>query len=425
MSINRVHMTTLDNGLRIVTDPLPHSKTASIEVLNPVGTAFENVQNNGAAHFAEHLLLKSNKYRTSAQVKTVIANSGGSQNAHTNHETTRYEASVLADYVYTALDATCDQVLYPLLLQKEIIPERGVILDEYSVSEDSGDVWADIIAQKTSYSGQPLGFNILGTRETIAAMSRKQLRGFWEEYYDHSGMIIVASGNIDPSKIVDQAAQKFQGKKPRTFEREQAVFNPGHCFLNKKLEQVSLQMNFEGFRANHDDEAAIEILADIVGGYGLTSRLFQEVREKRGYAYGVSMGYVSYKDTGLLFLQCGTSEKNSKDCTSVICDVLAKAGDQEAFTPEEIERSKKQLIAAKMFNMERTADRASKWSDDIAYSGRPVTDEEAIGAIEKVDAARLNALAREIFSKKPVVTAVGPVKKMESYDKICGRLNLA
>lgn len=424
MSFENVKVTTLDNGLVVITDPLPHVLSTTIGVWNPIGSRYETVLNNGAAHFLEHAVFKGTKKRDARRINTDIENIGGRQFASTNYELTKFYSCVTAPYSSVALDVAADVVLNPIFPTDGIEVERKVILEEIDMYADKPSIVTSDEARRIAYADQALGRPILGTHETVKGISRRQLTQFWNEYYNRSNYIVIASGNVQTDKIIDQANNLFKDKKKRSTHCVEAKFMPGYSYMPQKFNQTNFSIDFEGLSINHEKKDSIGLLADMMGG-GFMSRLFQEVREKRGYAYSVYANISSYKDTGGFHIRGATNHKNIKECISAICDVIVKAGDQEPFVQEEIERSKKQIISDHVFSLETTKDRANLLAKMMIRHGKIIDSDTYIDNIEAIDAGMLNTLAREIFNKKPIVVACGLVGKMEDYDKVCNRLNIS
>ena len=415
-----ITQTILDNGLTIVTDKIDSVKTVSLGLWNKVGSRYETTLNNGAAHFLEHMVYKGTKTRDALTLVKQIENVGGYMNAYTSNEITAYYKRVMEQDTALALDITADILLNPQFPNDEMERERGAIIQEIGMYNDDPQSLVGMNVQLQAFADQSLGWNILGTVDTVNAMTRDQLFEFIQTYYVPKNMVLVASGAVDHQKIVDQAYTIF-GDLPRgdTFLPSPARYVGGDHRVEKDLEQINLMLAFEACDYHHDDFYAVSVLATIMGD-GFSSRLFQEIREKRGLAYNVSSFVESYSDTGLIGFYAGTGPDLITELLPVLCDQLVAA--PYSFTTEEIERAKAQFRVQQVMALESTFRRAEKLGYHLVRFGRPISLDEILAKINAVDHHALDRVAKKIFSSKPTMATVGKLKKVSDFETIEKRL---
>lgn len=415
-----IKITTLDNGLTIATDRVDAVKTATVGLWNKAGSRYETVANNGVAHFLEHMVFKGTTTRDALMIAKQIENVGGYMNAYTSNEITAYYARVMQEDVALGVDITSDLLLNPIFPEAELKKERGVVIQEIGMYMDDPQSLVGMNAQLTAYGDHPLGWNILGSVETIQAMERDTLTQFIREQYAPNKMVLVASGAVEHDRIVEQA-QKIFGRLPykETAAPLPALYKGGDHRLQKDLEQTNLILAFEGIDYNHDEFYTLSVLAVILGD-GMSSRLFQEIREKRGLVYSISSFIDSYADSGLFGFHAGTGPELIAELIPVLCGELTRASG--TFTAEEINRAKAQFRAQNVMALESTFRRAEKLGHQLIKYGRTIPLEEILAKIDAVDAGKLDALAKRIFSGKPTFATVGPLSKVESFEGIEKRL---
>ena len=353
-----VELHRLPNGFRIVTEHMPGLKSASLGVWVNAGGRNERIEQNGIAHFLEHMAFKGTERRTALQIAEQIEDVGGFINAYTGRETTAYYARVLEADVPLAMDVISDIVLNPIFEPAEIEVERGVILQEIGQALDTPD---DVIfdwLQESAYPDQALGRTILGPSERVRSFTRDDLQGFVRENYTPDQMILAAAGAVDHDEIVRLAEAAFGHLQPATPSLvTPAKFHSGQRREVKGLEQVHVAMAFES--PNYRDPAiyTAQIYATAMGG-GMSSRLFQEVREKRGLCYTIFAQAAAYADTGTITLYAGTSEQQIGELMEITLRELVRAGD--SLTPSEIERARAQMKAGLLMGLESASNRAER-----------------------------------------------------------------
>jgi predicted Zn-dependent peptidase len=420
MTLDTIQVTTLDNGLTIATDRMDGVKTATVGLWNKAGSRYESKTNNGVAHFLEHMLFKGTKTRDALRIAKEIENVGGYMNAYTSNEITAYYARVMQDDVALAVDITSDLLLNSLFPADELEKERGVIIQEIGMNLDDPQSLVGNNAQLTAYGDHPLGWNILGPAEIIASMPRQTMIDFMHDHYAPDNMVLVGSGAVEHAALVDQAHKIFGSMaKRKTTAPLPADYVGGDHRQQKDLEQTNLILGFEGVDYAHPDFYALSILAVILGD-GMSSRLFQEIREKRGLVYSISSFVDSYSDSGLFGFHAGTGPELVAELIPVLCGELLKAAG--SFTAEEINRAKAQFRAQNVMALESTFRRAEKLGHHIIKYGRQVPLEEVLQKIDAVDAKALDKLAQRIFTARPTFATVGPLGKVETFDQIEKRL---
>jgi predicted Zn-dependent peptidase len=410
----------LPNGLRIVTENMPGLKSASVGVWVSAGTRHERADQNGIAHFLEHMAFKGTARRSALQIAEEIEDVGGYINAYTSRETTAFYARVLEADVPLALDVIADIVLNPAFDGKELEIERGVILQEIGQVLDTPD---DIIfdwLQEVAYPNQPLGRAILGPAERVAQFSQADLRDFVAEHYRPERMIISAAGAVDHAAIVRLAVALF-GHLPRGGGEggEAGHFGGGERRVRKKLEQAHLALAFEtaGFR----DPAIYtsQIFSTALGG-GMSSRLFQEVREKRGLCYSIYASTGAHAETGLMTIYAGTSGADIGALSELTLDELKRAA--EDMTEAEVARARAQMKAGLLMGLESPSSRAERLARVVSIWDRVPPLDETIDKIDAVTADQVRGFAERLIGSTPALALYGPVGRAPSLDRLRQRL---
>ncbi|MEI6800791.1 MAG: pitrilysin family protein [Pseudomonadota bacterium] len=411
-----VKLTTLANGLRIVTEDMPGLKSASAGVWVTAGGRHERPEQNGIAHFLEHMAFKGTKRRSALQIAEEIEDVGGYINAYTSREMTAYYARVLSPDVALALDVIADIVLNPVFNDSDIETERHVILQEIGQALDTPD---DIIfdwLQEVSYPDQPFGRTILGPEERVSSFNRDDLRAFVGEHYGPDQMILSASGGVDHDAIVKQAEAIFGGLKPVGASRlHPATFASGERREVKDLEQVHFALAFEapGYRA--DDVFVAQIYATAMGG-GMSSRLFQKIREERGLCYSIFAQSGAYEDTGQITIYAGTSEDEIGDLIGLTVDELKRAADD--MSEAEVARARAQLKAGMLMGLESPSNRAERNARLLAIWGRVPGVGEAVARIDAVTTADVRRYSGALAGSAAAVALYGPVADAPGLEAI-------
>lgn len=413
-------ISTLSNGLTIITDCVESLETTSLGVWVNVGTRHEEASFNGISHLLEHMAFKGTTHRSAREIAESIENVGGHLNAYTSRENTTYLARVLSSDVPLAVDLLSDILQFSTFKQEELEKERHVVLQEIRDSHDSPDDLLFDLLQETAFPNQALGRPVLGRSETIQSLSREALQNYMNTTYAASQMVLVACGKVDHQMLHNLAEEKFSFLNPQaTLQTEPAKYQGGIGHIHRPLEQMHMIMGFEAFPLGHKDYYALALLAALLGG-GMSSRLFQEVREKRALAYSVYGFTSSFVDTGLMGIYLGTGEKETRQALKVIGDVLRSI--PETLNESEINRVKAQLKASLMMALESTTTRCEQLAHQMTIYGRPLSQTEIVDRIEAVTLPQIQETANFLFSSPPVFTSVGPAFQTPTYEEICSFL---
>ena len=398
----------LPNGFRIVTEDMPGLKSAAIGIWITAGGRHERLDQNGIAHFLEHMAFKGTATRSALQIAEAIEDVGGYINAYTSRECTAYYARVLEADVPLALDVIADIVLNPVFDHAEIEIERGVILQEIGQAYDTPD---DIIfdwLQEDSYRDQPLGRTILGPSDRVRAFTRDDLLSFVAEHYGPGQMILSAAGAVDHDAIVRLAERLFGHLAPRALrEADPARFTGGETRRVKDLEQAHIALAFESPGYRDDAIYTAQIYSSALGG-GMSSRLFQEVRERRGLCYTIFAQTGAYADTGTTTIYAGTSGDQLGDLAHITIDEMKRAAD--TMSDEEVARARAQMKAGMLMGLESPSNRAERLARLIQIWDRVPPLEDTIARIDAVTTADVRAMAAEVAHAAPAALALyGPV----------------
>ncbi len=411
---------TLKNKIRIITDSYEQADSVSLGVWVSVGARFETEDLNGISHMLEHMAFKGTTTRSSYQISKEIEDVGGFINAYTGKNMTAYYVRVLKEHQEKGLDIIADILQNSVMDKEELSKEKGVIIQEINMQNDTPDELVFEYFNEVAYPNQPLGRAILGTCETVKSISSEQLLEYMHNQYTTQRIIISASGAVNHEEFVEACMQKFTSFKNQKMPKaKKAVYKGGEKRVIKSHEQVNLVLGFESAPYTSSDYYTTKILASILGG-GMSSRLFQEIREKRGLVYSIYAFNSAETDTGIFGVYAGTGEKEVKELMPVLCDELVKL--PNSLTDEEIERSKARLRANILMRLENISSHAEMNALDTILFGRIIPKEEVIEQIQNVQKADLQRVALSIISSKPTLSALGPIKEVMPMDMIIDRL---
>lgn len=406
-------VSSLSNGLTIVTSSIPGLETTSIGIWVKVGTRNEPLHLNGVSHFLEHMAFKGTTTSTAQDIVEKIEAVGGHLNAYTTRETTAYYARTLGEHVPIAIDILADILQNSIFSEEEIERERAVIIQEIGQTYDTPD---DIIFdyfQATAFPGQPLGYPILGPTDTIRALKRDDIKGYMDTTYGASRMVLVASGKIDHDFLVKLAEEKFISLPMHSdCKAVSAQYKGGEFRQHRPLEQVHVAIGFPSAKAGSNDAYAASMLSTLLGG-GMSSRLFQEIREKRGLVYSIGSFCSSYQDTGLFTIYAGTGEETVMELIPVLASELKKL--PHTLTDYEILRTKNQLKAGLMMALESPSARCEQLAAQMMTYGRPLSTDEIKNRIDAITKDDLQHLAHQIFSADPTVASLGPIENIDPF----------
>jgi len=415
-----VTTTTLNNGLRVVTDRTPGLRTASVGVWVDAGARYEAPDINGVSHLLEHMAFKGTERRSARAIAEQIEAVGGHLNAYTSREQTAYYARILSEDVPLAADILADILQHSSFAEDELERERHVVIQEIGQADDTPDDIIFDFLQHVAYPDQALGRPILGTVDTVKSFRREQLAGYMGQHYRAESMVLVGAGGIEHGELVGLAAEMFGELKPETArEREPARYVGGDMRDARDLEQVHFALGFPCVSFTDPDFHAVQVYSTLLGG-GMSSRLFQEVREKRGLAYSIFSYANAYLDSGMFSVYAGTGEEEIAELVPVIAEELLKV--TVKVDEEEVARARAQLKAGLLMSLESSSSRSEQLGRQMLIFGRPLPTDELIAKIDAVDAAAIcRVAARIIGAGKPSVAALGPIGRLENYDRIAAR----
>jgi len=416
-------VTTLPNGLRVITDAMPGLETTSIGVWVDAGSRNEGLEINGVSHLLEHMAFKGTARRSARAIAEEVEAVGGHLNAYTSSEQTAYLARVLKDDVGLAVDILADILQNSVFDEAELTRERAVVVQEIGQARDTPDDMVFEFFQEAAYPEQPLGRSILGTVERVGGFARETLMGYMAEHYRAPRMVAAAAGAIEHARFVDMIGRDFGALDAGELAAAApARYGGGDRRSERDLEQVHLVLGFDGVAYDDPQFYAAQVYSTILGG-GMSSRLFQEVREKRGLAYAVYSFTSSYMDGGTLGVYAGTGASELASVVPVISEEINKLAAVQVDNAE-LSRARAQLKAGLMMSLESSMARCEQLGRQMLIFGRPIPPAEILAEIDAVDAAALVAFARAALDAgPPVVAAIGPLGSLESYDTIALRFN--
>ncbi len=426
--IGTVRRTTLPGGLRIVTETLPSVRSATFGIWANVGSRDETPTLNGATHYLEHLLFKGTAKRSALDISAALDAVGGEMNAFTAKEYTCYYARVLDTDLPLAIDVVCDMLTGSLIEASDVDAERGVILEEIAMTEDDpGDCVHDLFAH-TMLGDTPLGRPVLGTVDTINALTRDQIARFYRKHYDPTHLVVAAAGNVDHAKVVRQVRAAFEkagalGRvdatpvAPRSGAK--AIRAAGRVeVLGRKTEQAHVVLGMPGLARTDERRWALGVLNTALGG-GMSSRLFQEVREKRGLAYSVYSYTSGFADCGLFGVYAGCRPSQVHDVLRICRDELDRVA-TEGLSDEEIGRAIGQLSGSTVLGLEDTGALMNRIGKSELCWGDQMSVDDMLARIATVTPDEIREVARDVLGQRPSLSVIGPLK-----DKQAARLHEA
>ncbi len=412
---------TLPNGLRVGVDEMKDVETVSVGVFVNTGSRNETPEINGISHFLEHMAFKGTAKRSARQIAEEFEGIGGRINAYTSKEKTVYYAKVLKKHAEFAVEFLADILQNSTFDKVELEKERGVILQEIAMTNDTPDDIVFDYFQEAAYADQALGRSILGPIKNIKKFSRQHFVDYIGKQYNYQNMCVVAAGNIKQSDLVKWSKKYFNQLGDSKIKLPQrAKYISGDFRKEKKLEQINLVMGFKGKSYNDSDYYTAQILAMVLGG-GMSSRLFQEVRENRGLAYSVYAFNYSHFDSGLFGIYAGTTPEKTNELISATCGEIKKIC--EKVSDAELKRVRNQFEASLLMSKESTSTRMQKLGGDILSFNRLILDKEIMNQVLAVKKSDVVKMAEEIFSgSKPTFAAIGKVSGIVGFDKIKSEL---
>jgi len=397
----------LPNGLTVISEQMQHLRSVSIGVWVKTGSRDEDPRSNGISHFIEHMLFKGSANRSAEDIARQVDSIGGNMDAFTAKECICFNMKVVDEHLPVAIDILSDLVLNPLFKEEDIAREKGVILEEIKMDEDSPDYLVHEIFTQSFFKDHPLGKPILGTRDTVKKFERSSVLDFYKQCFTPENIVVSAAGNLEHKKFVDLVKRHFAQLKPtKTNRKSRRPETASRIMLrNKKsLEQVQICMGVPSYPIAHEKRYASYILNSLLGG-GMSSRLFQNIRERQGLAYAIYSDLSPYRDTGCLCVYAGTSRESAgKVVQSVVRELFRLKS--ETVSAEELRRSKDQLKGSLMLSLESSTSRMSNLARQEMYFDHFFTLDELIERIEAVSADDLRAMAEEFFKTESIAVTV-------------------
>ncbi len=421
--MNTINYITHENGLVVATDKAKDFESVTISILVKNGSRNENKQNNGISHFLEHMAFKGTTTRTAKDIAEEFDMIGGYFNAYTSRTSTVYYAKVLKNDLEKALDIITDILLNSTFAKEELEKERQVIFQELCMTKDTPDDIVFDYFQETAFKNQPLGRSILGAEEFIKNLKREELSKYFKNQYSTKNTIISAAGNFDSRQFNDLISNRFANfQNTNVKQYEKGIYTGGELHVQKDLEQAQFLLGFEGVFYLDKDFYDAQILSIILGG-GMSSRLFQEIREKRGLVYNISSYSTSYSDCGIFGVYSALDHVNINILIDLIISELFNITDK--INEKEIMRAKAQIKSSLLMSMESTTARAKKLCNNFAMFGRYISNDEILEKINNVNFQSLQKLAKKIISNNNItITTLGNVANIYSYNKIVDKLKL-
>ncbi|MBV8132996.1 MAG: insulinase family protein [Alphaproteobacteria bacterium] len=415
----KTQLSTLANGLRVATDRIDTVDTVSLGIWIDVGTRHEQADFNGVAHFLEHMAFKGTNRRSALAIAEEIEAVGGHLNAYTSRESTAYYAKMLKEDVPLALDILSDILQNSTFEPEEIERERAVILQEIGQANDTPD---DIVFdhfQECAYPNQAIGRPVLGRPEIIRKIERETVIGYLRNHYGARRMVLAAAGHLDHDRIASLADNLLGGlPAERQVTSEPAHYAGGDRREQRDLEQLHLVLGFPGVVLGDPDYYAACVLSTAFGG-GMSSRLFQEIREKRGLVYTIHSFVHGYRDGGLFGIYAGTGEAEAAELLPAMCKEVIRL--EDGLTPVELNRAKTQMKAGLLMSLESTSARCEQLAHHLMIHGTPFDPLEVVARIETVDDAAIDRVVARWRSASPTLAALGPLSGLEEFDRVRDR----
>jgi predicted Zn-dependent peptidase len=405
---------TLKNGLRIVTYEMPQMRSASCTIWVSAGARYETPEISGVSHFIEHLLFKGTKKREdNLKISQAIEGVGGSINGFTDKEATCFLVKVPASEFLLGIDVLADIILNSLFLDESIERERGVIIEEIKMVRDRPDSWVHEMLDDLIWPGQPMGMSIAGTLDSIVSMSKEAILDYFRSFYHPGNIVVSVAGNVSKEEVSRVVAEFFETRESleaKTFvPADTGEEGPRVAVETRDTKQANIVLGFPGYPRLHPKRYALELL-DVVLGQGMSSRLFQEVRVKRGLAYSVGSQYSPHQDTGVLRIYAGVDPERGEDTIEVILGQLAKLRETPV-RKDELRMAKDFYKGSLSLRLEDTLSLALRHGGHMTLSGKIIPVEEVLEKIESVTEDDIQSVAMDLFIREKLsLAAVGPFR---------------
>jgi len=406
----RVNKTVLSNGITILTKQMPHVRSVSMGVWVNVGARDESAEENGLSHLIEHMIFKGTRKRTAYQIAKEFDAIGGQTNAFTAMESTCYHARVLETHLDTMVDILTDIFLNSVFEAGEVERERPVILQEIGMVEDNPEEYVHILSGKNYWGDNPLGRSILGSPENILRFDAEAVRNFFHRCYQPERILVAAAGKVNHQAFVDRIAPAFESIEPGSGFPQRSTPDGSRYVdvCHRKLEQVHICLSAPGLATTDPSRFAFSLMNSILGG-NMSSRLFQEIREKRGLAYSVYSYLISYEDTGMFGIYAGVEPSRSVEVTALIAEIMRQLK-MSPVLPGELQDAKEFTKGNMLLASESTDNQMVRLAQGEINFKRYVPLEEVVNHIEAVTAETIQSLAEKLFQDdKMVLTVLGPL----------------
>jgi predicted Zn-dependent peptidase len=408
-----VEKTVLDNGLTIITEQMSHVRSASVGIWVRSGSRHEAAPLNGISHFIEHTLFKGTRHRTSREIAVESDAIGGHVDAFTSREVAAYYVKVLDEHMTRAFDLIADLVTAPLFDNTELDRERNVVMEEIKMVEDTPDDLVHEVFVANFWPNHPLGRSILGTAQTLATFDHDRVASYFQNVYTPRNLVVAAAGNVEHTQFVEMVERYLSGLVDRPVDLAKSA--PAHAtsrvVISKDLEQAHLMMGTPSPSMMSDDRYAVHTLNVILGG-GMSSRLFQTIREDHGLAYAVFSGINAYTDAGYLSVYAATSPEQINEVIRLSVGEFDRLK-SETISDAELQRAKDQLKVSIMLGLESSSARMSNLARQEIFFGRQFTLDEILQRIDRVTANDVQRMAQEIFGEELAVTAIGQIESLD------------
>lgn len=416
------HKVTLDNNTCILVEQVPHVRSVAVGFWVDVGSRHENSNNNGVSHFIEHLMFKGTERHTAKQIAEALDAVGGQLNAFTTKEYTCYYAKVLDEHFDLAVELLSDMLFYSKFASADIDRERNVIIEEIKMYEDAPDELVHDIFAGSMWQGHALGRPIIGTAEVIEQLSRDEIIDFYNAHYKPDNLIVTVAGNIDKDKVIEKLCQIIKNHEGHVPPRSMVAPLPTQDVVcrSKDTEQVHLCIGTPGLSLEDEKTYTFQVLNTIIGG-GLSSRLFQEIREQRGLVYSVYSYHSSYHDTGLFCIYAGLSKQSVDEVLDLIFKQVEDVR-MNSVRAEELQRAKEQLKGNLLLSLENVSTRMSRLGKSQLYLGKVLTPDEVVNKLNRVTLADIQELAVKMLKPGSFSMAtIGPWNDCGNMDKVLER----
>ena len=425
LNLKMYKKTVLDNGLKIISHKMSDRQSASLGIWINVGGRYEPKEIKGISHYLEHLLFKGSKKYSCREIKEHIEGVGGSLNAFTSEETTCYLVKAPSRYLELSLDILSDMVLNPALPHEEVEKEKTVILEELKMYRDQPQSYVYELLDELLWPAQPLGEAIIGTVESVSGINKDKLHAFKDKYYTASNIVVSVAGSVDHEKLAKKVEKIFSRRKKEyinTFSKaRQEQAKPQLKVFHKETEQTHMALGFHGLRRDHPLRYALGVLNIILGG-NMSSRLFNEVREKRGLAYEIGSLVKRYHDTGALIVHAGIDNHKVLEAVSLILEELNSAK-EKLVTQDEFKRAKEFYLGQLMLALEDTMEHMLWIGESTAALNKTYSIQDVLKLVNKVKREDVLKVASEIFQENKLnLSLIGPLK--EEKAKISGQLHI-